>query len=173
METKTKWFNRVGAATLVSLILASQALGWGQEGHRVVASIAERHLTTQARAKVQEILGADSSLVAVATWADDVRNFRPETRPWHFIDIPLKDSAIDPQRDCNNGNCVTAAISHFIGVLKDSSTTPDAKREALKFIVHFVGDLHQPLHCEDNKDRGGNQKKITFFGQPGNLHSTW
>ena len=173
MHTKTKWLNRAWAATLVSLLLASQALGWGQEGHRVAASIAERHLTVQARAKIQEILGADSSLVAVATWADDIRNFRPETRPWHFIDIPLKVSAIDPQRDCSNGNCVTAAITHFVAVLKDSSATPNAKREALKFIDHFVGDIHQPLHCEDNNDRGGNQKKITFFGQPGNLHSAW
>jgi hypothetical protein len=173
MGTNARWLRRVCFATLIPWCLAGSAFGWGQEGHRVVASIAERHLTPQARAKAQQILNGDASLVAVATWADDVRNIRPETKPWHFIDIPLKVSSIDPQRDCNNGDCVTAAIAHFVSVLKDASATPQAKHEALNFIVHFVGDLHQPLHCEDNNDRGGNQKQVTFFGQQANLHSTW
>lgn len=160
-------------ALLFALPGANLTLGWGGEGHQVVASIAERHLTDAARAKAQAILGSDGSLVQVATWADDIRHMRPKTAPWHFIDIPLRESAIVPDRDCANGDCVTAAITHFIAVLKDNSSSPTEKNEALKFIVHFVGDLHQPLHCEDNNDRGGNKKNVTFFGKKANLHSTW
>lgn len=158
---------------LLVLPLANQAFGWGHEGHQVVANIAERHLTDAARAKALAILGSDGSLVAVATWADDIRHMRSNTAPWHFIDIPLNQNTIDAAAVCNNGDCVTAAITHFVGVLKDPNSSAADKNEALKFVVHFVGDLHQPLHCEDNNDRGGNNKNVTFFTKKANLHSTW
>jgi S1/P1 Nuclease len=164
---------RAATAFVISLLMAGNALGWGQEGHRVVATIAEAHLTAKAREGVRQILGADGSLAAVSTWADEIRPSRPETAPWHYIDIPLNAFAIDPARDCPNGDCVTAAITHFIAVLRDGSSSPGAKNEALKFIVHFVGDLHQPLHCEDNNDKGGNGLQVTFFDKNANLHSVW
>lgn len=173
MHKSPKLLRYTLAGLLLVLPGANKTLGWGAEGHQVVANIAERHLTDAARAKALAILGSDGSLVEVATWADEIRHMRPKTAPWHFIDIPLRESAIVPDRDCANGDCVTAAITHFIGVLQDNSSSPHDKNEALKFIVHFVGDLHQPLHCEDNNDRGGNQKKVTFFGKKSNLHSTW
>jgi hypothetical protein len=139
----------------------------------VVAIIAERHLTAKARERVRQILGAEGPLAAVSTWADEIRPSRLDTAPWHYIDIPLNASAIDPARDCPNGDCVTAAITRFVAVLRNSGSSPDAKNEALKFVVHFVADLHQPLHCADNHDRGGNDMHLMFFGANANLHSVW
>ena len=165
--------RRAEAALALTLLVASNALGWGQEGHRVVATIAERHLTARARERVRQILGPEGSLAAVSTWADEIRPFRPDTAPWHYIDIPINASAIDPARDCPNGDCVTAVITRFVAVLHDNASSPNAKNEALKFVVHFVADLHQPLHCADNHDRGGNDVHVTFFGENANLHSSW
>jgi hypothetical protein len=165
--------RRAAAALTLTLFVASNALGWGQEGHRVVAIIAERHLIAKALERVRQILGPEGSLAAVSTWADEIRPSRPETAPWHYVDIPLGASAIEPARDCPNGDCVTAAITRFVAVLRDSASSPDAKNEALKFVVHFVADLHQPLHCADNHDRGGNDVRVTFYGEKANLHSVW
>jgi len=165
--------RRAAAALALTLFVASNALGWGREGHEVVAIIAERHLTARARERVRQILGPEGSLAAVSTWADEIRPSRPGTAPWHYIDIPLNASAIDPARDCPNGDCVTAAITRFVAVLRDTTSSPDAKSEALKFVVHFVADLHQPLHSADNHDRGGNDVHLVFFGANANLHSVW
>jgi hypothetical protein len=173
MNRKACGLRRAAAAFALTLVVASSALGWGQEGHRVVAIIAERHLTAKARERVRQILGPEGSLAAVSTWADEIRPSRPETAPWHYIDIPLDASAIDPARDCPKGDCVTAAITRFVAVLRNTASSPDAKSEALKFVVHFVADLHQPLHCSDNHDRGGNDVHVKFFGENGNLHSVW
>jgi hypothetical protein len=165
--------RRAAAALALTLFVASNALGWGREGHEVVAIIAERHLTARARERVRQILGPEGSLAAVSTWADEIRPSRPETAPWHYIDIPLNASAIDPARDCLKGDCVTTAITRFVAVLRDNAASADAKNEALKFVVHFVADLHQPLHCADNHNRGGNDVHVTFFGENANLHSVW
>jgi nuclease S1 len=173
IRTNAHRLRRTLAALAVSLLITSNALAWGDEGHRVVATIAQMHLTPKATKAVRRILGPDNSLMSVSTWADEIRPSRPDTAPWHYIDIPLKASTIDPQRDCPDGNCVTAAITHFMAVLRNSSSTRDQKSEALKFIIHFVGDLHQPLHCADNNDRGGNEASVTFFGEPSNLHAVW
>jgi hypothetical protein len=147
-------------------------LAWGPEGHKVVAMIAEKYISHTALERAQAILGG-SSLEDVANWADEIRRGRRETAPWHYIDIPLGANAIDPARDCPNDNCVTAQIVRFTAVLKDSNADPTARQEALKFVVHFVGDLHQPLHDEDDNDKGGNQRIVVFFGRTENLHEVW
>jgi hypothetical protein len=165
--------RHISAALALTILVASNALGWGREGHEVVSIIAERHLTEGTRERVRQILGPAVSLAAASTWADDVRASRPETASWHYIDIQLNASTVDPARDCPNRDCVTAAISRFAAVLRDNSASPEAKNEALKFVVHFVADLHQPLHCADNHDRGGNDVHVTFFGEDANLHSLW
>ena len=173
MNKKSSRLRRAGTACAVTLLVASNALGWGQEGHRVVATIAERHLTARARDRVRQILGSEGSLAAVSTWADEIRSSRPGTAPWHYIDIPLDASAIDPARDCRNGDCLTAAIIRFVSVLRDNASSPEVKNEALKFVVHFVADLHQPLHCADSHNRGGNEVHVTFLGETANLHNVW
>lgn len=129
-------------------------------------------MSSDALAKARALLGV-SSLDDVATWADDIKEERPETGGWDFINVPLDAPAIDPLRDCAGDNCVTAQIGKFTGVLKDGSADATARQEALKFLIYFVADLHQPLHCEDNDDRGGGQKTVSFFGRIENLHAVW
>jgi hypothetical protein len=130
---------------------------WGHEGHQIVALIAEKNMTPAALARAQAILGG-ASLEDVASWADDYRRDHPETGPWHYIDIPLADSRIDMARECPDGQCVIAQTEHFLSVLKDPKADTAAKAEALRFVVHFVGDLHQPL--------AGFDPDWTLTGQP-------
>ena len=148
----------------------------GNDGHKIVAIIAEKHLTDSARSEARRLLG-NSSLESIATFADDVRNSRPETKQFHFVDIPLTETTYDPARDCQastNGDCVIAAIERFRTTLADRTRSDADRAEALKFIVHLVGDMHQPLHCADrNNDRGGNAVKLTFLRKKSNLHAVW
>jgi len=115
-------------------------------------------------------------LASVASYADDVRNTRPETKRWHFVDIPRGKAACAAAPDCAPepaGDCVIAAIERAKVVLGDHGRPKAERAEALKFLVHFVGDLHQPLHAIDDHDLGGNKVRVTFFGQPMNLHAVW
>ncbi len=146
---------------------------WGPEGHSLVARIADSQLTPAARARVDEILGPDVTMASVSSWADDTRRTRPETAPWHFIDIPIDKPRLDMARDCPKGDCVLVKIEDFEKVLADPAVTPVARREALMFVIHFIGDMHQPLHCSDHADRGGNGVRVLFFDRPSNLHSIW
>ena len=159
---------------LILTVLASgpPGLAWGREGHQVIALIAEQYLTAASKAKAADLLGG-SVIDAAANWADEYRRDHRETGPWHYIDIPLADSKIDMARECPNGNCVIAKTEQFLAVLRDPNADKDAKGQALKFVIHFVGDLHQPLHDEDNGDKGGNTRHVTFDGHPGNLHWVW
>jgi len=148
-------------------------LAWGPEGHRAVMILTERYLRPATRARVQELLGAETPEDA-SLWADQIaHSTRPETAPWHYIDIPLQDSTIVLARDCPNGQCVLVKTQEFSTVLGDRQASRDAREEALKFVIHFIADLHQPLHCEDHNDRGGNLQPVVFDGHPDNLHWVW
>src|SRR5438270_13254518 len=147
--------------------------GWGPEGHNLVARLAEPRLTAAARARVAEILGPGAPLASVSSWPDQIRRARPETGPWHYVDIPIDQPHLDLARDCANHDCVIAKIEEFEKALSDPATAPEMRREALMFIVHFIGDMHQPLHCATNHDKGGNDVMTDFFGKPMNLHSVW
>jgi hypothetical protein len=161
--------------SLVILVLAWSlpAFPWGPEGHALVARLAEAQLTEAVRARVAEILEPNTTLASISSWPDQIRRSRPQTAPWHYIDIPIDRPHMDMARDCPKGDCVIAKIEDFEKVLGDPATNPQQRREALMFIVHFVGDMHQPLHCSDNRDKGGNNVKTDFFGKPMNLHSVW
>jgi hypothetical protein len=154
-------------------VLSIPAFAWGPVGHSLVARIAESQLTPAARARVVEILGPGRSMASVASWADEVRNTRRETAPWHFVDIPIDQGRFDPARDCPRDDCVVSQISRLRAVLRDPAASTDDRREALQFLIHFIGDLHQPLHSSDNKDRGGNTVLIQFYDRRTNLHSLW
>ena len=159
---------------LVSFLCGSlPAFGWGGEGHSLIARIAWVQLTPAVQARVSEILGPNVSIQSIASWADNVRNQRRDTGPWHYIDIPIDKPHLDMARDCPKGDCVIARIEEFQKVVVDPSATPVERKEALMFLVHFVGDMHQPLHSSDNKDKGGNDVKLDFFGRNYNLHSVW
>jgi hypothetical protein len=161
---------------LVAMALACAAMpvyGWGPEGHSLVARIADAQLTPAARARVAEILGPGTTMASISSWADQVRRERSNTASWHYIDIPIDKPRLDMARDCQQGGCVVAQILADRDVLRDPSATAVQRREALMFLIHFVGDMHQPLHSSDNKDKGGNSVRVVLFDRPGNLHSAW
>jgi hypothetical protein len=158
-----------------SILLPRASFGWGREGHQIVATIAEARLSPRAKAGVQELLGGDS-LSDVANWADEIRKERNETSTWHYVDIPYEMTGYDKERDGKNGNNVADKIVEFADVLNDRKQPKETRVEALKFLVHFIGDIHQPLHCaERNEDRGGNTRLVFFMENPKavNLHSVW
>jgi hypothetical protein len=158
---------------LALLVLCIPAFGWGPVGHSLIARIAETQLTPAARARVVEILGSGRSMTSVASWADEVRPTRRETAPWHFVNIPIGVSRFDAARDCRAGDCAISQIARLRALLRDRSASPEQRREALQFLIHFIGDLHQPLHSSDNQDKGGNNVQVRFHGRLTNLHSLW
>lgn len=159
----------------VSLLGSSTAWAWGREGHRIVALIAADRLTPAARAQVADLLGGDAhgEMEAVATWADEIREERPQTGPWHYVDIELSAKGYDAARDCAGGNCIVAQILKDERLVADRQLAKPARAEALRFLIHFLGDLHQPLHCADHHDRGGNSVQVKLGDEETNLHSVW
>src|ERR1035438_7869534 len=137
-------------AVVVILCGSLPAFGWGPEGHDLVARLAAAHLTPAAAARVAEILGSGTTMQAISSWPDQIRRERAATGPWHYIDIPIDKPHLDMARDCPNGDCVIAKIEDFRKALNDPATAPAARREDLMFLIHFVGDMHQPLHSSDN-----------------------
>jgi hypothetical protein len=171
------------AALVAVLLLPAVTRAWGREGHVIIASIATQHLSPRARQAVAQLLNGET-LSDVANWADEIRGDRPETERWHFVDIPLGRRRYDATSDCRptpHGDCVIAATERFRRVLADARRRPRERAEALRFLVHLIGDLHQPLHCADDHDHGGNDVLVSFFGQRlhphthqrWNLHAVW
>ena len=124
--------------------------------------------------------GGEDMFLAGSTWPDEVRSNRPDTYNWHFVDIPVGETHYDAARDCkatDRGDCIIAEIARARAELTDSSRSAELKAESLKFLIHFVGDLHQPLHAVDDHDRGGNDVKVSALGGDGgratNLHAVW
>lgn len=151
-------------------------LSWGVIGHRAIGKIAENHLTSNAKAAVHDLLGGET-LADASTWADEVRN-QPEyksTAPWHYINLPLGLSYSDFQQrveGMSEAN-VFSALQQQEQIVADKAAPREKKIEALKFIVHFVGDLHQPMHVSRAEDKGGNTIQLNYNGQGTNLHSVW
>jgi len=145
-----------------AVCLSGEALAWGQEGHSIVAEIAQRRLSPAAEAAVRAVLGT-GSLGAVSTWPDDIRPSRPTTTKWHFADIPLDKNDFNPERDCKpdpaNGDCVVAELERLRTELRRGSR--QQRLEVLMIAVHFVGDIHQPLHTVSDKG-GGNAIDVTI-----------
>lgn len=159
----------------VLALIAPVALAWGPEGHAIIAEIAQRHLDPAAARQVRQLLALEGKtrLDQVSSWPDEIRKDHPETGPWHYVDIPLAAPGYDVRRDCPHGNCVVARLPRFVHVLADRSAAPRVRLEALKWVVHLVGDIHQPLHNEDHGDKGGNTVHLVYFGHPTNLHRMW
>ncbi len=165
--------NRIALALLASLV-PTVCFAWGRDGHRITGYIAENFLKPHARAAVGELLDG-KSLADVSTWADEIKR-DPSYRwasPLHYTNIEPGADAFDMQRDCPEKGCVVSAIIKYSRVLRDKTASREQRVEALKFLVHFVGDIHQPLHAGLARDRGGNDIKVTFFENRTNLHSLW
>lgn len=166
----------VVAVLFIPLVVPGSALAWGSSGHRVVAEISAHYLTAKSIAEIKELLDARDlkAYIAASTWADGIRQQRRETSPWHYVDRPYDSAGYVPARDCANNNCVTARIYEMRRVLADKSLNKAIRAEALKFLIHFVGDIHQPLHAiDDNNDRGGNEVWVRITGRTDRLHSMW
>jgi hypothetical protein len=165
----------------VGLSWANDAFAWGGEGHRVIADIAEQYVEPDVALKLRELLAIenDASLAEVSTWADEIRRQERQTAPWHYVNIPIhppppgSKGSYEALRDCANHNCVVAQISDWLMILQDNNRASTQRLQALKFVVHFVGDVHQPLHCSNDDDRGGNDIHVNFNGRMTNLHAVW
>jgi hypothetical protein len=181
---------RKGIAFLLLItFISTQLFAWGPKGHAIIGDVASSRLTPVTRQKVQLLLGNDS-LASISSWADAVRKERDESYGGHFVDIPKDASGFSDERDCfrpqdnhkgaatDHHNCVVDRIELFQKILGDETASKNDRLEALKWIVHFVGDLHQPLHAIEEA-RGGNDIKVQVFGSPKcgdydcNLHWTW
>lgn len=157
----------------VAALIPSPALAWGKTGHRVVAAIADTELSGLARAHVEEILGPGETLDEAATWPDEMRSapgdfWQKTATPWHYVTL----NGIIYDHAPSEGDALQA-LSHFSKTLQDPNASLNDKQTALRFIVHLVGDLHQPLHNGKCCDKGGNDVKVTWFGKPTNLHAVW
>lgn len=189
MNFRSTMYRTCRAATVAALLFSlsvPRSWAWGREGHRLTALVAEAYLTDDAKTQIKELLG-NESLADVAPWADSYRASHPETGPWHFVDIPKDQDKFDRTRDCPVPStdskspwrdCVTDRILYFEGRLGDETLSKADRAEALKFLVHLIGDVHQPLHAIGDA-RGGNGVSVNFLGssQCGNykcnLHGVW
>jgi hypothetical protein len=175
------------AGKAAGLLLATQAaFAWGPQGHRTIGAIADRLLTPEAHAAVLQILVDDrdkfgnpsgrTTLEAVSVWADEVRGTPAERPTWHYDDVPIC-GTFDQARDCPAGQCNTEQLKRLIGVLGDAHAPARERNEALKWVVHLVADIHQPLHAADNADHGGNLVPVALEGVHTrgreNLHRAW
>lgn len=156
---------------LANLLFVSLVTAWGKDGHAIVADVATAFLTPTALAQVSIILGQNMS--QVATWADGIKFRRPATKPLHYVDFqnnPPEVCGFDEQRDCGDERCILTAIGNYTTQV---GCTPSVEsEEALKFLIHFFGDITQPLHVS-NRDRGGNSAKLVYAKKQSNLHSIW
>lgn len=159
---------------MVVLVIASPAAAWGPEGHRITAAIGEMYLHEQTRAAIRELLG-NQSMADVANWADEIRDNAAYdwTKPLHYINVPRSATRVEMGRDCENGMCILGAIESFAGKLRDRSLPVRERREALMFLIHFIADVHQPMHVSYRDDLGGNRIDIILFGSETNLHRVW
>ncbi|MDH5834573.1 S1/P1 nuclease [Luteimonas kalidii] len=173
--------QRFPAALVLALLIACApaAHAWGPLGHRLVARLAEPQLTPAAHAEVQRLLATEGlhSLADVANWADDVRANDPDlgkrSAKWHYVNLGELGCRYDAPAACPRGDCAVEAIRAQAAILADRSRSDAERLQALKFLVHFVGDIHQPMHAGNARDRGGNTVQVQLHGKGTNLHRVW
>jgi hypothetical protein len=157
---------------LAGLYGSQAAEDWGRTGHRATAAIAEQYLSDKARAAVSSLLNGES-MALVSTYADEIKSdsrFRKYS-PWHYVNYPFDQDFEDHPRS-DRGDLI-AGIERSVEVLKDRDASREDKVFHLKLLIHFIGDLHQPLHVGMADDRGGNQFQVRWFDRGVNLHSVW
>jgi len=154
-----------------TIIIASNP-PWGQTGHRTTGKIAENHLTRKAKRQINELLKGES-LAFVSTFGDEIKSEKiyNEFYTWHYINMPL-DSQYEDSEKNPEGDLVTG-INKCISILKNKNSSQEDKIFYLKMLVHFIGDLHQPMHIGRKEDKGGNTIQVQWFGNGSNLHRVW
>ena len=166
---------KLNLTLLLLLVVSNTAFGWGQTGHRTTGAIAEHYLSTDAKLAIDKLL-PNESLAEASTYADEMRSdpsvfWQKTASPWHYVTVPAGKSYSEAGSP-SQGDAVTA-LKRFRATLRDKNASLADKRLALRFTIHLVGDLHQPLHAGNGTDRGGNTIKLTYFGEPSNLHTVW
>lgn len=166
---------RLLAITLLLALpgLAAPARAWGDLGHQVIAEIAAARLSPVARAEVERLLGepAPQALREAANWADQVRDWDGgRSAPLHYVNFPRSECRYVARRDCRGGRCLVAALERNAGALA-AATPAQARADALRWLVHLVGDAQQPLHAAWRDDRGGNDVQLRYQGRGTNLHA--
>lgn len=169
---------RTALAALV-VLAPSIASAWGPQGHRLVGDVAWTELGPETRAQVQQLLQDEEepTLAGIANWADQLRELDPglgrRSAPWHYVNIGEDECHYHAEAACPGGDCVVEAIRDQTAILADRDRTDTERRQALKFVVHFVGDVHQPLHAGYGHDKGGNTFQVNLDGKGSNLHRLW
>lgn len=163
------------AIAVAAACFSGPVLAWGRDGHRIVAQIAFDHLTPQAQATITAELKAagepEPTLPGIANWADEVRD--KNTQSLHYVNMPPGDCHYVAARDCPGGKCVVGAIEASVAVLKNVDSPESQRIIALKNLVHFVGDINQPLHAGMPESEGGNKIQLQWSDKGSNLHSLW
>ncbi len=165
-----RWRNAVVAGVL--LVIAGTAAAWGAKGHRLVAELAQERLDARTAEEVRRLLRVEGfdSLADVSNWADEIKDRR--TARWHFVNFEPGSCQYDAGKHCPGGECAVGAVEAQLSILGSQRT--DAERlQALKFVVHLVADLHQPLHAGFARDKGGNGFQVRWAGRGTNLHAVW
>jgi hypothetical protein len=162
----------IGAVTAA---MSFQALSWGQTGHRVTGAIAEQYLTPEAQIAINQIL-INEDLAEASTFSDEMRSnpsefWQKTASPWHYVTVPAGKTYVEVGAP-EQGDAFSA-LEAFAKQLKDPQSSLEQKQIALKFIVHIIGDLHQPFHAGNGTDKGGNDVKLSFFWEDSNLHRVW
>ncbi len=156
----------------VFTITFSHADDWGKTGHRSVGQIAQNHLTNKTRKAIEKLLDGES-LALVANFGDDIKSDKKYRKynPWHYVNLPLEASY--SLENANKEGDIIQGIQQCVNVIRDPKASKEDKAFHLKLLVHFIGDLHQPMHIGREEDKGGNDIKLTWFGQKTNLHRVW
>jgi len=168
-----------GVALAACSLVSTPAFAWGAQGHRLVARIAETRLDPAAAAEVQRLLATEpgATLASIAPWADQLRAGDPDlgkrSAGWHYINMAEDGCTYDPPKHCRDGDCVVEALKAQSARLADRSLSDAERLQALKFVVHLAGDLHQPMHAGYGHDKGGNTYQLQFNERGTNLHSLW
>lgn len=155
---------------LVSMA-TSESYAWTAKGHEIVAEIAQANVTSSAQSAIAELLSLEDSpdLKGVAIWADEVKTLKIPLQPRHTIKLPLDKDTVDPKTDCNPRRCLVTSIQYYERVLVSNKQPLEAKLIALKYIVHLVADIHQPLHT--STDQG--KRIVSLHGKQLRLHRVW
>ncbi len=157
---------------LLSALPLQEGLAWGPAGHRIVGHIAEMNLEPQVRKTIGRNFNINH-LANVANWADEIKRYENKPDVLHYTNIAANHRTYDQERDCPRRRCVTEKIKEYEGVLIDPGASRKTRKEAFKFLVHLVADIHQPMHLGNEKDRGGNEIDVYFGDKPTNLHRVW
>ena len=171
---------------LLILVLTFPAFPWGKVGHQTIGYIAQANLSLATMEKLKPLLQGET-LADISTWADDIKRQNRSTGAWHYIDLPIRENITErdiPRFYSKHGHAegnLVSQVKKEISELKSGRGSLQDRQETLKFLVHFIEDAHMPLHCADDNDAGGNDKKVRFFapnsrsgrGHLDNLHSLW